>query len=154
MGITAKARSTTALQGSTTLAPSAVLDAVKEIAGDVRGGGKSLLTTGVANLGAQVHVMRETGSSVKLSITSGKKLVELCTFSATATADSDGTGTRVRVGGLETYKTQQRKLWYLIPVGPKQIYGMDPYKRFLTAVAERIRTLDPAAQLAVAQPEA
>jgi hypothetical protein len=151
MGITAKSRSTTALQGSTTLAPAAVLDAVKGVAGDVRGGGKSLLTTGVANLGAQVHVMRESGNSIKLSITSGKKLVELCTFSATASADGDST--QVRVGGLDTYKTQQKKLWYLIPVGPKQIYGMDPYKRFLTAVADRIRTLDPAAQLTVAQPE-
>jgi hypothetical protein len=151
MGITAKQRATTALTATTTLTEAEVLTAIKRAAGIVKGGGASLLTTGVANIGAQVNVMRETERSLALSLTSGKKLVELCTFSAVVA--SAGNVRTVRVGGLETYKTQQRKWMYLVPIGPKQIYGMAPYKKFLDAVATELNATDPQVTVTIAQPE-
>lgn len=150
MGITARQRASVQLLGTTSLSPSEVIELVKGGTLDVKGGGKSLLTTGIWNIGAHVNIVRSTETSAVLALTSGKKLVELCTFTAAASA-SDG-ATEVRVGGLETYKTSQQKLWFLIPVGPKMIHGMDPYKKYLSAVAERIRAADPAAQLTIAQP--
>jgi hypothetical protein len=128
-----------------------VLEVVKATATSIKGGGKSLLTTGVVNIGAQVNVVRESPTSVAFSLTSGKRLIELCTFSAEATTNGAG-GTAVRLGGLETYKTQQRKALGFVPVGPKQILGMDPYKRFLNAAADALRAADPMAELIVQQP--
>jgi hypothetical protein len=150
VGITAKQRATTALRGTTTLAPEAVIEAIYEAIKSVKGGGKSLLTTGIANLGAQVNVHHSSPTSLRLSLSSGKRLVQLGSFSAMATTDSSGR-TAVRIGGLESYRTQQQKLFYLIPIGPKQIYGMDPYKRFLNAAMNGIVAIDPQAQLVVAQ---
>ncbi len=151
MGITAKQRAMTALHAITSLSHADAITAIKRAAGAVKGGGASLLTTGVANIGAQVNIMREQNNTLKFSLTSGKQLVELCTF--TAEVKDDGGKRTVRVGGLDTYKTQQRKLWFLIPVGPKQIYGMAPYKKFLDAVAAELTTSDPNASITIAQPE-
>lgn len=149
MGVTAKQRASLALKGETGLSPEAVCAAVKEVAAAVHGGGKSLLTTGVANVGAQVHVVSESDGQLRFAITSGKKLVKLCTFSAAARRHGDRT--QVTVGGVDSYRTQQSKLLMFIPVGPKQIYGMDPYKRFLTAVNEHIASIDPSASLSIGQ---
>lgn len=151
MGITARQRASVQLLGTTLLSPSDVIGLVKGGTLDVKGGGKSLLTTGVWNIGAHVNVVRSSETSAVLALTSGKKLVELCTFTASAKS-VEGAATEVRVGGLETYKTSQQKLWFLIPVGPKMIHGMDPYKKYLNAVADRIRAADPAAVLTIAQP--
>ncbi len=150
MGVTAKARSGTSLSGTTTLTPDEVVGLVKEIAGAKLGGGASLLTTGAANIGANVNIVREAGSKLTLSLTSGKKLVELCTFPMSADAGPDG-GTKLSIGGLATYKTSQEKLLMVIPIGPKQILGMAPYKKFLKRVDEAIRQKDPAASLTISQ---
>lgn len=149
MGITAKQRASFALRGTTKLSPAEVLELIVNTAGEVKGGGKSLLTTGIANLGAQVKVHRRADTRLDLALNSGKNLVELCTFSAEAT--TSGGATAVRVGGLTTYKTQQSKLFLLIPTGPKQIYGMDLYKRYLNLILNEIKTLDPGANLTAAQ---
>jgi hypothetical protein len=124
------------------------LEQVKLAAGQVKGGGASLLTTGIQNIGAQVNVERETAGRLVLSITSGRRLVELCTFSAVAGAD--GGVTRLKVGGLETYKTTQSTVIGFIPAGPKMIAGYAPYKRFLEQVAVALRAADPAVQVAIA----
>ncbi len=150
MGVTAKSRASTSLDGDTALEPKQVIDLIREVAGSVKGGGASLLTTGFANAGAQVNVVRASGTSLRMSLTSGKQLVELCTFSATARANGDGR-TVLRVGGLETYRTQQEKLLFLVPVGPKQIYGMAPYKKFLAAIQSALQAKDPSASVAIAQ---
>lgn len=59
----------------------------------------------------------------------------------------------MRVGGLDTYKTTQSKFFYLIPVGPKMIHGIDPYKRFLDVVAMQLTAADPGASVSIAQPQ-
>jgi hypothetical protein len=84
-------------------------------------------------------------------LTSGKRLVQLCTFSAAATTNDDGR-TAIRIGGLETYGTQQQKLLFFIPAGPKMILGMDPYKRFLSVATAALQAADPTADLTVQQP--
>jgi hypothetical protein len=152
METTAKDRSTTALRGTTQLPPNQVLEIVKHATTELEGGGMHLLTTGIINVGAQVNVVSESDSGLVMSLTSGRRLVELCTFSARASTVGDGL-TRVLVGGLETYRTQQDKMLIFIPVGPKHIDGLNPYKRFLRVVADKIRLADPAASVVVAQPE-
>jgi hypothetical protein len=151
MAITAKNRARLALRATTTLDPAAVLQIVQGATGEVKGGGASLLTSGLANLGAQVHVEATNGNTLRLSITSGKRLVELCTFSAEATAS--GGKTQLRVGGLDTYKTVQEKLFMLIPVGPKAINGIDIYKRYLHAVEQGLRKTDAKASIDISVPE-
>lgn len=151
MSITAKSRSQLALLATTRLPPGDVLGFVRAAAGEVRGGGTSLLTTGLQNLGAQVHIERESDDALALSITSGKRLVELCTFSARVTTDQNGT-TTLRVGGLERYRTTQATMFF-IPVGPKMIAGYDPYQRFLSHVAEALSARDPEAVVSVRGPD-
>jgi hypothetical protein len=150
MGITAKARAKTALTATTTLEPAAALAVVRTAAENVRGGGKSVLTSGVANLGAMINVEQEQGNHLGMSVTSGKRLLELCTFSATVSSTEGKT--LLQVGGLHRYKTRQSKFLYLIPVGPKSILGYDPYRRFLDEVATGLTTRDSAADISIAQP--
>ncbi len=100
MAIIAKTRAQLALHATTRLHQKKTLDLVRVAVGAVRGGGTSLLTSGLQNIGAQVHVERASDSALALSITSGKRLIELCTFSAHVTNGSDGM-TLLRVGGLE-----------------------------------------------------
>jgi hypothetical protein len=148
--ISTKARAQTALQAKTSLDSQAVLELVKRAASTVKGGGASLLTSGAMNLGAEAHVEREVPNGLKLSITSGKRLVELCTFSASVSSE-DG-GTSLRIGGLETYKTSQQRVAGFIPVGPASIAGFSPYKRLLDQVASELRTSDSTAQVSVGGP--
>jgi hypothetical protein len=148
--VTAKSRAQLALTATTTLPPAEALALVKQTTERVKGGGKSLLTSGAMNLGATIHVERERDHELGLSITSGKRLVELCTFSASATI-RDG-ATRLRVGGLQRYKTSQSTMFGFIPTGPKSIAGYDPYQRFLNEVAHSLRSKDPAASVSVAIP--
>ena len=149
--LTSKSRSKLRLQATTSMDPSAVLDVVRASSGTGKGGGVSLLTTGIANLSAGVHVETETDTKLGLSITSGKRLVELCTFSAEATR-SDG-ATSLRVGGLETYKTVQTKAYGLVPAGPKRIMGYDPYRNFLQETAARLLDADPRATIDFVVPD-
>jgi hypothetical protein len=151
MAITAKSRARTALSATTALSPDEALAAVKAATGEAKGGGASLLTSGLTNAGARVHVEREKSGRLSLSITSGKRLVELCTFSATA-RQSRGK-TKLTVGGLDTYKTKQGTLFYLIPLGPKAIHGFSLYKRFLDQVATQLKARDTSASIAIAAPE-
>jgi hypothetical protein len=150
MALTATMRAQTALRARTELEPAVALALVKRAAGAVKGGGASLLTSGVQNLGAGVHVEHELPDSLALSITSGKRLVELCTFSASVKVE-DGE-TRLRVGGLETYKTNQPKVFGFIPAAPKSIAGFSPYKRFLDQVAADLKAQDSKAQVLLGIP--
>ncbi len=150
MAITAKNRAQLALRARTKLPVEKMLDLVRAATGEVRGGGTSLLTSGVQNVGAQVHVEVETGNRLGLSITSGKRLIELCAFSAEAVEDGDGV-TSLRVGGLESYRTTQ-PTYMFIPVGPKSIAGYDPYKRLLNHIANALAEADPQATVSVQTP--
>jgi hypothetical protein len=143
MAITAKVRSQTALNATTALEPDEVFALIKQTVGSIKGGGTSLLTSGVKNLGAEAHVEQEQSHTLMLSITSGKRLVELCTFSASVTIENGRT--LLRVGGLETYKTNQPRLFYFIPAGPKSIAGYSPYKRLLESVAAELQARDATA---------
>jgi len=154
MVTSAKSRAQLRLAATTVLSPPDVLNVVRQAAGAVKGGGASLLTSGLQNLGAQVNVERESPDRLALSITSGKRIFELCTFSARVAGSSTDGKTRLHVGGLETYKTNQTRLYMLIPLGPKQIAGYDPYKRFLSAVASALSERDPSAQISIETPSA
>lgn len=151
MAISVKSRAQLALSATTSLPPSEVVKLVRAATREVRGGGTSLLTTGLQNLGAQVHIERESDSVLALSITSGKRLVELCTFAARVTTDHGGR-TSLRVGGLESYRTTQSTVFF-VPVGPKMIAGYDPYQRFLDHVAETLSARDPNAVVTVRTPD-
>jgi hypothetical protein len=159
VGMAGKApeRVKTALRATTSLSPEAALDIVRAASGQVKGGGKSLATVGLvggvealANVGATVHVEEETANSLGLSITSGKRVAELCTF--TAHADSVDGKTELRVGGLATFKATQSALLGFIPVGPKVIHGFDLYKRLLSAIEASVKAQDPAASIAIGIP--
>lgn len=90
----------------------------------------------------------DTPTTLRTSITSGKKLVKLCTFSVRVSQDGSGR-TNLRLGGLDNYRTQQQRLLMVIPAGPKPILGMAPYKRFLEVAAELISDADPSAELTI-----
>src|ERR1019366_7610250 len=111
MAITAKHRARLQLRADTRLDPTSALAIVKAATGTVKGGG------------AKVQINGEAASRLQLSITSGKRLIRLCTFSAEVV--SEGGRTQLRVGGLETYRTNQAHFFYVIPAGPKAIAGMD-----------------------------
>ncbi len=152
MAITAKARARLQLRAETRLGPITTLGIVKAAAATVKGGGTSLLTSGLKNIGAQVNVDSEAQNRLQLTITSGRRLVRLCSLSAEARAENGHT--QLRVGGLEWYRTNQPRVFYVIPAGPKSIAGMDPYKRFLEAVRQGVLQDDPAALVTVATPDA
>jgi hypothetical protein len=147
MAVTAKSRATRALRATTSITPGEALGAIRSAAAAVKGGGASMLTSGIANVGAQVHIEREQPNKLWLSIQSGKRLVELSTFTAEA-QNADGR-TTVRVGGLDSYKTVQSKFLGVVPTGPKAIHGIDLYKRYLTAVQNELLRLDPSAQVTI-----
>ncbi len=150
MSITAKSRAQLALRAETKLSVKEMLDLVRAATGTVRGGGTSLLTSGLQNIGAQVHIDVESNNRLGLSITSGKRLIELCRFSAEAIQDGQGV-TNLRVGGLESYRTSQ-PTYMFIPVGPKSIAGLDPYKRLLNNIADALAKADPQATVSVQTP--
>ena len=151
MAVTAKTRAQLALQARTVLPAKETLALVRAATNAVRGGGASLLTSGVQNIGAQVHVEAVSDNRMNLSITSGKRLIELCTFSAEAFRGDDGV-TNLRVGGLESYRTNQ-PTYMFIPVGPKSIAGYDPYKRFLNHIANALADADSQATVSVRTPD-
>ncbi len=150
--VNARARAGLRLAATTALPPSDALNVVRQATFAVKGGGASLLTSGLQNLGAQVNVEREAPDRLALSITSGKRIFELCTFSARVAGFSSDRRTRLQVGSLETYKTNQQRLFRIIPLGPKEIAGYDPYMRFLNAVAFALRQRDPSAQVSIETP--
>ena len=147
--ITAKARAGVRLLATTALPPSSALAIVREATAAVKGGGASVLSSGLQNLGAQVNIERESPERLGLSITSGKRIFELCTFSARAIGPRPDGKTLLHVGGLETYKTSQSRLFMIIPLGPTEIAGYAPYSRFLDVVAAALRNYDPSAQISI-----
>jgi hypothetical protein len=149
----------TRLEAKTKLPPDEVLDVVRQASGEVKGGGKSILTTGavagiagLANVGATIHIEEAGPNSLGLSVTSGKRLVELCTFKANCEVTGDTTV--LRIGGLATYKATQSLVLGFIPIGPKVVMGFDPYKRLLDAVESRLKQKDPQATVTVGIPSA
>jgi hypothetical protein len=152
MAITAKSRSQLALTATSRLAPDQFLRLVTKATEMVRGGGASLLTSGLQNIGAQVQVRQESPNALDLSIVSLKRMFELSSFTAEATRLPDGR-TRCQLGGLDTYRTSQPVIFGFIPFGPKAIAGYDLYKRFLTTVAELLETEDPGVAITIMVPE-
>jgi hypothetical protein len=150
MGITAGARASMRLAGSTTLPIEDVVDVLKGSSERAKGGGASILTSGWANIGAKVKLVQRSGGHLALALMSGKDLVELCSFSADVSGGEHGR-TAIRVGGLETYKTTQSKVYGFIPAGPKMILGMAPYKSYLEIVRSTLMSADPTADLVVSQ---
>jgi hypothetical protein len=150
--VTATNRAKRRLQATTALAAPDVLGLVKQSTESAKGGGASLLTSGIANVGARVHVEVEGPAALGLSITSGKRVVELCSFTARV-APGEGGATVLTVGGLESYKTSQPRVLGFIPSGPKSILGYDLYKRYLDGLARAIQSADASAQVVVAVPE-
>lgn len=152
MAVTAKARARTALLADTNLTSAETLNIVKAAVGQVKGGGTSLMTSGVVNAGAKIQVEHEQPDQLVLSITSGKRLVELCTFSALTIQNESRTS--LTVGGLATYKTSQSRLFGLIPMGPASIPGFSLYKRFLVELQTQLQAADPEASISIQDPTA
>jgi hypothetical protein len=150
MAVTAKARARTALLAGTNLSLGDALDVVKAATNLAKGGGTSLMTSGVVNVGAQIHIEEEHPDRLELSITSGKRVVELCTFAAIAVQEEGWTS--LTVGGLQSYKTSQSRLFGFIPMGPASITGFSLYKRFLNAVSTQLQTADPEASISIQDP--
>jgi hypothetical protein len=154
MALTAASRARTRLRAETCLDSPLLMDIAKGATVEVKGGGTSLLTSGVINAGAAVHIDREEEHVLGLAIASGRRLIELCRFSARVYAAKDGSCIVLVIGGLEAYKTSQPRVAGLIPSGPKSIPGFDLYKRYLTRVSEAVRTADAGATIHVGVPEA
>jgi hypothetical protein len=155
MAFTAKSKVQLRLAATTVLSPSEVLDVVRQAAATVKtGSGVNALNFSVLNMRAQVNIERELPDRLALSITSFDRRVELCTFSARVLGSGADGKTRLQIGGLETYKTTQSKLFVFIPTGPKSIWGYPLYKSFLDVVASALRQRDPSAQISVETPSA
>ena len=46
---------------------------------------------------------------------------------------------------ITSYRTRQETLFYLIPVGPKKMTGIQNYRKFIDEFGQRLRTADPSA---------
>lgn len=149
MAGTVKARASLMLRGTTMLDPERTLQVLRASAGAMRGGRMPTVTTGIGDLGAQVHVVREAEGLLWMTMTSGRQLATLCTFCAHVWNDA-GT-TNIRVGGLDHYRTQQPRLFQLVPIGPATIKGMAAYRRLLEHLRAEITIEDPGARLTVSQ---
>ncbi|TQS43441.1 hypothetical protein [Cryptosporangium phraense] len=145
--MSATTRASLALTASTSLAPNAALEVVKGATARVKGGGSDVLFSGIQTLGAAFYVEREADGRLELSLNSGKRIIEICTFPATVT-EKDGT-TQLKVGGLTHYKTSQPTALGFIPVGPKSINGLGMYKRFLDEVSVALKSADGNARVAI-----
>jgi hypothetical protein len=150
MKLTAKNRASLHLEGTTAVPKELVMDLLEVTASTVKGGGASLLTSGVLNIGAHINIVDSNDGGFEFAMNSGKDMVELCTFGAKISTNADGK-TVMRIGGLDTYKTVQSKMYGFIPAGPKMIHGMDPYKRYLNAILEELTSKDPEADLVIKQ---
>ena len=153
--ITAKSRARLRLAASTWLSPSDTLASVRQAAGDVKkGSGVNLMNFNLLNNSAQMNIERELPDRLALSIASYNRGVELCTFSVYVAGPGPDGKTRLHVGGLETYKTTQQRLFMIIPTGPKSIWGYPLYKYFLEVVASTVSKRDPSAQISIETPPA
>lgn len=81
-----------------------------------------------------------------LLVTSGKRLVELRSFSA-MTEEEAGEHTQLRLGGLATYKTSQPRVWDSFRLGEEHCW-LQPYKRFLDQA--ELRATDSSASIMIA----
>jgi hypothetical protein len=142
----AAAQATTALRATTNLEPSAALALVRRTCDSFKGT-TSLRFVGALEAGAKVQVEQEHPDRLELSMSGSKGHMELCTFAATTT-EADGQ-TLLQIGGLATYKTSQARLLYVIPFGPKRIYGFVPYEAFLQEVAAELRANDPSVEVSI-----
>ncbi|MDR2254105.1 MAG: hypothetical protein LBD97_09690 [Bifidobacteriaceae bacterium] len=138
------------LKGITALGVEETAELLKNTADDAKGGASSS-TSGATKKKTKVRVVWSQGGTLEFAIDSGRDLFSLCTFSADAVATP--AGTEVRVGGLETYRTEQETVLGLIRVGPETITGLAPYRRFLEACAQAIKARDASARLVIEQPE-
>ena len=155
MAITAKSKVQFRLAATTVLSPSDALNIIRQSATTVKkGGGVNAMNFNLLNMKAQVNVERESADRLALSITSFDRRVELCTFSARVSSSNSDGKTRLQIGGLETYKTTQQKMFIFIPVGPKSIWGYPLYRHFLDVVASALSQSDPSAQVSVETPSA
>jgi len=145
-----KHRAGIGLRAQTVLAPDDVADLVRELCVEVKGGGKSLLTTGVWNVGANL-VVQGGGRSYMVSIQSGGILKgnELCRFPVKVLERA--TGCELVIGGLAKYRTHQLKVFYVAPISPKRIEGFDPYRRFLDVVAAELLARDASAAATIGE---
>lgn len=136
-----KHRAGIGLRAQTVLPADEVAALVRDLCVEVKGGGKSLLTTGVWNVGANL-VVQGSGRSFMVSIQSGGILKgnELCRFPVKV--HERATGSEVVIGGLAKYRTHQLKVFYVAPISPKRIEGFDPYRRFLDVVAAELLARD------------
>ncbi len=123
---------------------------VRELCAAVRGGGASILTTGIADIGANL-VVDGDGTSFRVAIQSGGLLKGFprCRFPVVARTFANGT--ELEVGGLEQYRTHQMKVLHVVPVTPKRIEGFDPYRRFLDALAAELLARDPSASVRIGE---
>jgi hypothetical protein len=135
------------LHAETRLPSAEVLSIVKQAAGYVKGGGASLLTSGIQNVGARIHVTAESEDRLALAITSGKQLITLATLPATVEVRNGVT--LLQVGGLLAYRTTQGAFLGVVPTGPKAIAGISLYKRFLEEVRTRILAKDHGARAVI-----
>jgi hypothetical protein len=155
MAITHRQRAKTAVWARLAIGPADALDLVRSAASTVKGGGASLLTTGIRNLGAQIVVESASDQELNMCVQSAQGLVDLCRFAVEARRH--GERTVLRVGGLSSYGTTGTRLKILgipvAPLSPKGIHGFDPYRRFLDEVAVLLQRADPSAEVVISTAE-
>jgi len=144
MAVTAKARAEVALIAETTLPLADVRGLVKAATARVEERGISIKGERGS---VRVEVVTEDVENLGLAVITGENPNPFATFRA-STHSTEGK-THLRLGGLESYKTFQTKIFGLIPSGPAMVFGYGVYKRFLTAVAAALEAEDPAVEITI-----
>ena len=146
--MSARSKSFTALQATTSLSVEEALDGVRRatrLEGE-RGIGKVEGQLKKGPLRVLIAEESETGLSLKVAMDQSQR--GNLAFDATA-EPADGGSTRLQVGGLTHCQVIQSKLFGLIPMGPDSIVHFGFYRKFLDRVSEELLAEDPEATVTI-----
>jgi hypothetical protein len=85
---------------------------------------------------------------VNFSVRAFKDIMEVMTFHVTIDSNADVTSIRSIIDG---FKTSQQKLFYLIPLGPKQMLAYKTYHLFMRNLGAAFAKADPGAKAAITE---
>ena len=94
--------------------------------------------------GCAYSVLRHHPDGLDCAVLSGFRGIRQCTFGVRR----DGTRLSVR---LQEYRTENEKLFFVIPMGPATIPGYGSYRHFLRALTREVRRIDRGAGARVVQ---
>lgn len=98
----------------------------------------------------RVRSVDEAAGRLRIALLTPETGVEQCSF--VASVHDDGQLRSVLIGGLDRYRTERRRRWRVVPVGPIQVAGIDAYRHLLEAIAQELTAAEPGTLVAITSP--